>query len=188
MKKNPGFTLVEIMIVVIVIVVLALIAYVAYDTVSRDARDSARIATLKQLESAIELYYADHEQYPTIAHGRGDETSCGSQTENWGHCDRWNTLINLLTPYAEVGSPEDYSSATNGNYYYSYDSQSDDGYQTYGLMVYLEGSGGANDGGYYSNAYELGQNPEYCVDTYSGSNEDWLNTSGAYNQRCLGGN
>lgn len=188
--RKSGFTIVELLIVIVVIGILAAIVIVAYNGIQASARDSGRISTLKNLQKAIELYNAKEGRYPPIAHGRGDETTnaCSSLTENWGHCDRLKTLTDALAPYAKF-EPEQFSSATQGNYYYSYDSQSDDNYQTYSIMVYLEGNGGANDGGYYANGYELGQNPRYCASTYTGANREWLNvTGGVYNQRCQGGN
>lgn len=186
-SRKKGFTIVELLLVVALIGIIVSIVIVAYTGITASARDTARIAKLNDLNIAIKDYYKANGQYPPIAHGRGDESSCGSLTENWGHCDRLKTLTDALAPYADF-SPEDFSSATNGNYYFSYDSQSGDSYQTYGLMVYVEGDAGADDGGYYTNGYELGQNPEYCAETYTGTNRDWLNTGGAYNQRCLGGN
>ncbi len=186
-KRNSGFTIVELLIVIVVIGVLAAIVIVAYNGITVGARDAGRIQTLNQLQKAIELYYANEGRYPPIAHGLGNESTCGSQTENWGHCDRTKTLTDALAPYATF-DPEQLTSATQGNKYYTYDSQSDDNYQSYGLMVYLEGDGGADDGGYFSNGYEVGQNPSYCASTYTGTDRDWLNTSGAYNQRCMGGN
>lgn len=185
--RNSGFTIVELLIVIVVIGVLAAIVIVAYNGIQTGARDTKRISTLNQLQKAIELYYASNGQYPAIAHGLGSETTCGSQTENWGHCDRIKALTDALAPYATF-DPTQLTQATQGSYYFTYDSQSDDNYQTYGLMVYLEGNGGANDGGYYANGYEVGQNPRYCVSTYTGTGRDWLNTSGVYNQRCRGGN
>lgn len=185
--RQSGFTIVELLIVVVVIGVLAAIVVVAYNGVTSSSRDAARISTLKQLQKAIEAYYAKNGHYPQISHGLGTESTCGSQTENWGHCDRLKELTDAIAPFAKF-DPEQLSQATQGNYYYSYDSQSDDNYQTYGLMVYLEGNGGANDGGYYSNGYEVGQNPAYCMATYSGTGRDWLNTPNLWHQRCGGGN
>lgn len=182
-----GFTIVELLIVIVVIAILAAISVVAYNGVQERARDSSRISKLSQIEKAIELYYSDNGRYPPITHGLGSETTCGSQTENWGHCDRLKHLADALAPYMTI-DPTTLSDATQGQYYYSYDSQTDDNYQTYGLMVYLEGSGGAGDNGYYANGFEKGQNPQYCAATYTGTGADWLNTGGAYNQRCLGGN
>ncbi len=182
-----GFTIVELLIVIVIIAILAAISIVAYNGVQERSRDAARLTKLSQLEKAIGLYYSDNGRYPPITHGLGSETSCGSQTDNWGHCDRLKVLTDALAPYVTI-DPTTLSGATQGQYYYSYDSQTDDNYQTYGLMVFLEGSGGSNDGGYYSNGYEKGQNPRYCSVTYTGTGADWLNTGGAYNQRCLGGN
>lgn len=172
---------------IVVIGILAAIVIVAFNGVQTRARDSSRISTVNQLQKAIELYFASEGRYPQVAHGLGYESSCGSQTDNWGHCDRLRVLTDALAPYMKF-DPTQLSVPTSSDYYIAYDSQSDDGYQTYGLMVYLEGDGGANDGGYFSNAYEVGQNPRYCMSTYTGTNREWLNTSGAYNQRCLGGN
>jgi prepilin-type N-terminal cleavage/methylation domain-containing protein len=186
-KRQSGFTIVELLIVIVVIGVLAAIVIVAYNGITTGARDSSRMATLTQLQKAIEAYYATNGRYPQVVHGLGYESSCGSQTDNWGHCDRLKTLTDALAPFATF-DPTELSVPTSADRYFSYDSQSDDNYQTYGLMVFLEGNGGANDGGYYSNGYEVGQNPGYCASTYTGTGRDWLNTSGAYNQRCLGGN
>jgi hypothetical protein len=51
-------------------------------------------------------------------------------------------------------------------------------------MVYLEGNSGQNDGGYFSNAYEVGPKPGYCMATYTGTNANWT----AYVSQCTGGN
>lgn len=186
-EARRGFTIVELLIVIVVIAVLAAITIVAYNGIQAKARDSGRMTKLGQLTRGLELYYANNGRYPTIDHGLGTETSCGSQTDNWGHCDRLRILTDSLAPYVTI-DPTSLSQATQGNYYYSYASQSGDNWQSYGIMVYLEGSGGANDGGYYANAYEMGPGPTYCSRTYSGTGAEWLNKSGVYSQRCMGGN
>ncbi len=183
--RRSGFTIVELLIVVVVIGILAAIVTVAYTGIQSAARDSSRIATLNQLQKAIELYYVENGDYPHILHGLGYESSCGSQTDNWGHCDRLKTLTDALAPYAKFDPTE--LSVPSGGFYYAYASQANDNYQTYGLMVQLEGDGGANDGGYFSNAYEVGQGPSYCMQAYTGNNRDWLNKSSGYHQRCYGG-
>ncbi len=185
--RKSGFTIVELLIVVVVIGILAAIVTVAYTGIQSAARDSSRVATLNQLQKALELYYASNSQYPAIIHGLGYETSCGSQTDNWGHCDRLKALTDALAPYAQF-DPTALSVPLSTDRYYAYASQSDDSYQTYGLMVRLEGDGGANDGGYFSDAYEVGAGPSYCMQTYTGTGRDWLNKSAGYNRRCQGGN
>ncbi len=193
MKKSVGnlrlrgFTIVELLIVVVVIGILAAVTIVAFGSVQAKARDASRISKLNQLVKGIEQYYVQNGLYPPIDHGLGTESTCGSQTDNWGHCDRLRILTDSIAPYVNI-DPTSLSNATQGNNYYSYASQSGDNWQSYGIMVYLEGNGGANDGGYYPTGYERGAGPSYCMKTYAGTGAEWLNKSGVYTQRCMGGN
>lgn len=183
-----AFTVVELIVVVVVIAIIASITVVAYTTVQRDARDTSRIAKAQDIADALELYYLNNGQYPQILHGLGNESSCGSQTDNWGHCDRLKQLTDAIAPYMRV-DPASLSNATQGNYYYSYASQGGvNNFQSYGLVVFLEGNKGASDGGIYPNGYEVGDNPKYCAANYTGSNSEWLNKPADYNRLCQGGN
>lgn len=182
-KQQLGFTIVELLIVIVVIGILAAITIVAYNGVQVKARDSARISKVNSIAKAISLYHADNGRYPPILDGQGNESNCGSLTENWGHCDRNQTLAALLAPYMTI-DPTSLSNATQGNYYYHYTSQAVDNYQTYGLMVYLEGNSGANDSGYFANAYEVGPKPAFCTGKYTGTAANWT----SYNTLCSGGN
>ncbi|MDO8336461.1 MAG: prepilin-type N-terminal cleavage/methylation domain-containing protein [Candidatus Saccharibacteria bacterium] len=181
---SRGFTIVELLIVIVIIGILAALIIVAYNGIQSRARDTDRIVKVKAIAKAIEQYYVDKGYYPTIQDGGGYESSCGSQTDNWGHCDRNKVLTDAIAPYLKV-DPESLSNATQGNYYYYYTSQSTNSWQYYGLSVKLEGSGGQSDGGYYTNEYEVGNSPDYCMDKYSGSNANWHWVSA--NTRCGGG-
>lgn len=178
-----GFTIVELLIVIVVIAILAAITITAFNGIQARGRDNARIAKIRSIAKALDLYYVDNGRYPPILDGNGRETTCGSQTENWGHCDRNKTLADSLAAYTTI-DPTSLSDATQGNNYYFYTSQASDSYQTYGLMVYLEGSAGQSDGGYYATAYEVGQKPRYCTATYTGTGANWT----TYNTVCGGGN
>ncbi|MNR00329.1 Type II secretion system protein G precursor [compost metagenome] len=180
---QQGFTIVELLIVIVIIGILAAITIVAFNGTQARARDSARISKIKSISKAIDLYFVDNGRYPPILDGLGRESTCGSQTDNWGHCDRNKTLADMLAPYLAI-DPTSLSDATQGNYWYWYTSQDSDNYQTYGMMVYLEGSGGQNDGGYYTNAYEVGQKPAYCASKYTGASAAWI----TYHSQCSGGN
>lgn len=182
-KHQQGFTIVELLIVIVIIGILAAITIVAYNGIQARSRDSARIAKIKSIAKSIELYKVDNGTYPQILDGVGWETTCGSLTESWGHCDRNKILSDMLAPYTKI-DPTSLSDATQGNYYYHYTSQAADGYQTYGMMVYLEGNSGQGDGGYLSNAYEVGPKPAYCVGKYTGTAANWT----TYNTLCSGGN
>jgi len=181
MKK--GFTIVELLIVIVVIAVLAAISIVAYTGLQSRTRDAGRIQKIKDIAKAIELYKIDNGQYPAILDGNSIETACGSQTDNWGHCDRNKLLSDMIAPYMKL-DPTSLSDATQGTYTYYYTSQAVDSYQTYGMMVYLEGTGGANDGGYFANAYEVGPKPPYCMGKYTSTGANWRN----YTNICNGGN
>lgn len=181
-QKQSGFTIVELLIVIVVISILAAITVVAYNGVQQRARDSGRMQKLRDIAKSIELYKIDNGRYPQIQDGGGNETSCGSQVENWGHCDRNQTLSAALAPYMKL-DPTSLSNATQGNYYYYYTSQSSDNYQTNGMMVYLEGTGGQDDGGYTSNAFEVGPKPPYCMAKYTGTSANWR----SYTTQCSGG-
>jgi prepilin-type N-terminal cleavage/methylation domain-containing protein len=182
-RKQEGFTIVELLIVVVVIAILAAITIVSFNGIQARARDSARIENIQAIAKAIELYKVDNNQYPVISDAYSAETTCGSQTENWGHCDRWKLLSNELAPYMKL-DPTSLSAVTTGNYSYRYTSQSGDNFQTYGMLVYLEGNGGANDGGYFANAFEVGPKPSYCMNKYSGASANWT----SYVNVCTGGN
>lgn len=182
---QSGFTIVELLIVVVVIAIVASITIIAYGGIQARARDATRIDKIKHIAKAIELYRIDNGRYPAIQDGSGNESSCGSLTDNWGHCDRNKALSDALAPYMTL-DPTSLSSATQGNYYYYYHSWSFDNYQHFGLSVPVEGNVGQNDGGYISNAYEVGDLPAYCAAQYTGTDANWKYTARA--TLCVGGN
>lgn len=65
-NKQPGFTIVELLIVIVVIGILAAITIVAYSGIQTRARDSFRSNDMGQIKKAIELYYVDNGFYPTV--------------------------------------------------------------------------------------------------------------------------
>lgn len=182
-NKQTGFTIVELLIVVVVISILASITIVSFNGIQTKANDASRIVKVTSIAKAIERYHIDNGYYPQIKDGNMSETTCGSQTENWGHCDRAKILSDALEPYMKI-DPTSLSNATQGNYYYHYTSQSSDNWQSYGLMVHIQGDGGANDGGYVAGAYEVGSKPGYCMSKYTGTDANWA----SYNSICVGGN
>ena len=66
MKRNKGFTLVEILIVVIILGILAAIEIPQFTEASNDARNSALASDLQTIRSQLELYKVQHlETYPS---------------------------------------------------------------------------------------------------------------------------
>src|SRR5574344_649626 len=64
-NKRKGFTLIELLVVIAIIGILATLAIVSLTTARSSSRDAKRIADLKQLQTALELYYNDYGSYPT---------------------------------------------------------------------------------------------------------------------------
>lgn len=63
-KNNQGFTLIELLIVIAIIGLLATLAIVSLTTAQRKARDTKRVADVKQLQNAVELFYSEGAAYP----------------------------------------------------------------------------------------------------------------------------
>lgn len=60
-----GFTLIELLVVMAIIGVLVALAAGNFRTAQIRGRDAQRKSDLKEVSQALELYYADHKQYPT---------------------------------------------------------------------------------------------------------------------------
>jgi prepilin-type N-terminal cleavage/methylation domain-containing protein len=67
-NSERGFTLVELMVVVAIIAVIAGIIVPNYVHARRQAAVSNSQANLKQIATALELYFADKEDYPAGSH------------------------------------------------------------------------------------------------------------------------
>jgi prepilin-type N-terminal cleavage/methylation domain-containing protein len=66
LQNRKGFTLIELLVVIAIIGILSTIAVVALGNARAKSRDAKRIADVKQMTSALELYYNDNNLYPTL--------------------------------------------------------------------------------------------------------------------------
>lgn len=73
--NKKGFTLVELLVVIAIIGLLSTLAVVALGTTRAKARDSKRLSDIKQVQTALEMYYTDNSAYP-----EGTDVVLGSQT------------------------------------------------------------------------------------------------------------
>ncbi len=64
--KRAGFTLIELLVVIAIIGILSTLAIVALGNLRAKSRDAKRVADIKQISTALELYYDDQGYYPTI--------------------------------------------------------------------------------------------------------------------------
>ena len=64
MRKQKGFTLIELLVVIAIIGLLSTLAVVALNNARQKARDARRVSDIKQIQTALELYYNDEGGYP----------------------------------------------------------------------------------------------------------------------------
>jgi prepilin-type N-terminal cleavage/methylation domain-containing protein len=68
MKKNKkGFTLIELLVVIAIIGILSTLSVLALSSARARARDAKRISDIRQIQTALEMYYNIHEDYPAGA-------------------------------------------------------------------------------------------------------------------------
>jgi len=64
-KNKAGFTLIELLVVIAIIGLLASVVLLALNSARAKSRDAKRLADVRQIASAFELYFNDNSAYPT---------------------------------------------------------------------------------------------------------------------------
>jgi len=65
-RDTKGFTIIELLIVIAVIAILAGIVAVAYSHVTDKARDTTRQNNITEIQSQLEIFYANNNYYPSL--------------------------------------------------------------------------------------------------------------------------
>ncbi len=129
-KNKAGFSLVELLVVIAIIGVLATLAVISLQQARKSARDAKRIADIKQIQTALELYFNDWQEYPAAS----SVTSTIASGSN---------IYMAVLPTAP--SPADGSCTANQNSYDYAPTSTDNG--SYTLSFCLGGQvGGLDDG------------------------------------------
>lgn len=64
-SAKSGFTLIELLVVIAIIGILSSVVLASLNSARKKGRDARRVADIKQLQLALELYYDANGQYPT---------------------------------------------------------------------------------------------------------------------------
>jgi len=65
-KKKSGFTLIELLVVIAIIDLLSTLSILALSSARARARDTKRVSDVKQIQTALEMYFNDTGAYPVI--------------------------------------------------------------------------------------------------------------------------
>ena len=63
-QSKKGFTLIELLVVIAIIGILSTLAVVSLNNAREKASDAKRVSDIKQIQTALELYFADSNGYP----------------------------------------------------------------------------------------------------------------------------
>jgi len=121
-KEQSGFTLIELLVVISIIGLLASVVLVAVNAARAKGRDARRVADIRQLATALSLYYAANNDYPI-----NDPTS--QDVGGWNVSYKPN-FVSSLVPTFIGNSPKDpinqleagfsFFGAKAGSYFYAY--------------------------------------------------------------------
>ena len=123
MKKQKGFTLIELLVVIAIIGLLSTLAVVALNNARAKSRDAKRVSDIKQVQTALELYYNDQNAYPatlaacTTGLGTAGCVNLSQAATGWGGVASGTTYMGQVpsnpgpggTAYIYTGGTSTYS-------------------------------------------------------------------------------
>lgn len=143
-KQRKGFTLIELLVVIAIIALLSTLAVVALNNAREKSRDAKRVSDVKQIQTALELYYADEGGYPAVASAVVLGATAQAELNSGGF-----TTVGGTAPVYMGQVP---SNPTPNGADYSFESQNADGTActagdcaSYEISFQLEGTTGSLD-------------------------------------------
>lgn len=109
MTKQKGFTLIELLIVIAIIAVLATLALVSLTAAQQRSRDTKRVADMKSMQTAMELFYSENASYP------GLNSSNTNDTDNIANS--WSDLSDIMRSYISALPVPPTNDASTGDVY-----------------------------------------------------------------------
>jgi uncharacterized protein (TIGR02145 family)/prepilin-type N-terminal cleavage/methylation domain-containing protein len=88
LKAKKAFTLIELLVVIAIIGILATVSVVALSNARAKSRDAKRVGDMKQVSTALELFFNDNNRYPT--------------SEEWATGKIYSTTTEATSTYMQV--------------------------------------------------------------------------------------
>lgn len=121
MSNKKGFTLIELLVVILIIGILATLVIINVSNARKSARDTKRVADLKSIQTALEMYYEKHKAYPsTIPVGQTVAISWGTCSAYGSHGTSGDTgwIPGLAPEFIPVLPSDPKSKGNDGCYIY----------------------------------------------------------------------
>ena len=117
-KRSSGFTLIELLVVIAIIGVLSSIVMSSVNNARSKSRDVKRISDIREIRTALELYFNDKGYYP--------QSGCGWDCNGYRYSfdSSWDSLATDLAPYIASLPKDSINSScppwSDGCYSYAY--------------------------------------------------------------------
>lgn len=154
--NKKGFTLIELLVVIAIIGLLSTLAVVSLNNARQKARDAKRISDVKQVQTALELFYNDQNGYPTQDGVNLGETGyeCLDSVTGFdasADCSSGGGTI-YMAQVPENPTPTD----SGGAYLYNSETQVLSTNGEYSIEYYVAGDVGGVDGAQWNTACSAG--------------------------------
>ncbi|MFA4942568.1 MAG: prepilin-type N-terminal cleavage/methylation domain-containing protein [Patescibacteria group bacterium] len=134
MKNKKAFTLIELLVVIAIIGLLATLSVLALNNARAKGRDARRVSDIKQIQTALELYFNDKQLYPaTLVTGSTITSTSSAGTSTYMQVIPSSPTPNVSTSVTGCGGTD-----------YTYEMQEVGA--SYTLKYCLEGNVGAIPG------------------------------------------
>jgi type II secretion system protein G len=120
MKNKKGFTLIELLVVIAIIGLLSTLAVVSLNSARSKARDARRTSDIRQIQTALEMYFNDVSAYPIRATSVLPLGKTGaltlSLTNGWSDTVSGTPYMNSVPTDPIAASSYDYGVTTGSTY------------------------------------------------------------------------